>query len=125
VAKSKKKKFIKRLKNKYRLIVVNDETLHESASVVLKPLNVFILFSTFAVIFTTLIVLLLFYTPLKEYVPGFDKTDYIKMKLEQDAKFDSLERVNKQYFEKWKTIDKILRDDLEGISSEDSTSNTP
>lgn len=125
MAKSKKKKFIKRLKNKYRLIVVNDETLHESASVVLKPLNVFILFSTFAVIFTTLIVLLLFYTPLKEYVPGFDKTDYIKMKLEQDAKFDSLERVNKQYFEKWKTIDKILRDDLEGISSEDSTSNTP
>ncbi len=125
MAKSKKRKFIKRLKNKYRLIVVNDETLNESASVVLKPLNVFILFSTFAVIFTTLIVLLLFYTPLKEYVPGFDKTDYIKMKLEQDAKFDSLERVNKQYFEKWKTIDKILKDDLEGISSEDSTSNTP
>lgn len=125
MAKGKNKKFIKRLKNKYRLIVVNDETLHESASVVLKPLNVFILFSMLAVVFTTAIVLLLFYTPLKEYIPGFDKTDYIRIKLQQDAKFDSLQRVNQQYFEKWQTIDKILKDDLEGIDPEDTTANTP
>lgn len=121
MAKSKNKKFIKRLKNKYRLIVVNEKTLNESASVVLKPLNVFILFSILAVVFTTAIILLLFYTPLKEYIPGFDKTDYIRMKLEQDAKFDSLERVNQQYFEKWETIDKILKDDLESIEENDST----
>lgn len=123
MAKSKNKKFIKRLKNKYRLIVVNDKTLNESASVVLKPLNVFVLFSMLAVIFTTAIVILLFYTPLKQYIPGFDNTDYLRMKLEQDAKFDSLERVNKQYFEKWKTIDKILKDDLDGIDANDSTNN--
>lgn len=97
--------------------MVNDETLNESASVVLKPLNVFILFSMLAVIFTTAVVLLLFYTPLKEYVPGFDNTDYIRMKLEQDAKFDSLKRVNQQYFEKWETIDKILKDDLDAMDT--------
>lgn len=101
--------------------MVNEKTLNESASVVLKPLNVFILFSILAVVFTTAIILLLFYTPLKEYIPGFDKTDYIRMKLEQDAKFDSLERVNQQYFEKWETIDKILKDDLESIEENDST----
>lgn len=123
--KSKKKKFIKRLKNKYRLIVVNDKTLNESASVILKPLNVFILFSSLAVVFTTLIVVLLFYTSLKEYVPGFDKTDYLRMKLKQDEKFDSLERVNKQYFEKWKTIDKILKGDLDGIDPRDSLPPAP
>ncbi len=123
MAKSKNKKFIKRLKNKYRLIVVNDETLNESASVVLKPLNVFILFSMLAVVFTTVVVLVLFYTPLKQYVPGFDNTDYLRIKLEQDAKFDSLKRVNKQYFEKWETIDKILKDDLDGIETTDSLAN--
>lgn len=103
-----KKKFIKRLRNRYRLIVMNDETLQERASVVLKPMNVFILFSVLLVIFTTFIVLVLFYTPLKEYVPGFDKTDYLRIKLEQDARLDSLEKVNRQYFDKWKTIDKII-----------------
>jgi len=125
VAKSKEKRFIKRLKNKYRLIVVNDETLNESASIVLKPLNVLLVFSSLVVVFTTFIVLLLFYTPLKEYVPGFDKTDYLRMKLEQDEKFDSLERVNTQYFEKWKTIDKILKNEFEDIDSKDSLPKTP
>ncbi len=125
MAKSKEKRFIKRLKNKYRLIVVNDETLNESASIVLKPLNVLLVFSSLVVVFTTFIVLLLFYTPLKEYVPGFDKTDYLRMKLEQDEKFDSLERVNTQYFEKWKTIDKILKNEFEDIDSKDSLPKTP
>jgi hypothetical protein len=87
---------------------MNDETLQERASIVLKPMNVFILFSVLLVIFTTFIVLVLFYTPLKEYVPGFDKTDYLRIKLEQDTRLDSLEKVNRQYFDKWKTIDKII-----------------
>lgn len=114
-----KRKFIKRLRNRYRLIVMNDETLQERASVVLKPLNVFILFSVLVVIFTTLIVLLLFYTPLKEYVPGFDKTDYLRIKLEQDARLDSLEKVNRQYFDKWKTIDKIIEGKFEAADTFD------
>lgn len=98
---------------------MNDETLQERASVVLKPLNVFMLFSVLVVIFTTLIVLLLFYTPLKEYVPGFDKTDYLRIKLEQDARLDSLEKVNRQYFDKWKTIDKIIEGKFEAADTFD------
>ena len=106
-------------------MVVNDETLHESASVVLKPMNVFVLFSMLLVVFTTIIVLLLFYTPLKEYIPGFDKTDYLRIKLKQDARLDSLERVNKQYYEKWEAIDKILSGDIDGENapSADSSGN--
>lgn len=87
---------------------MNDETLQERASIVLKPLNVFILISVVIVVFTTVIVLLLFYTPLKEYIPGFDKTDYIRIKLEQDRRIDSLARINRQYFEKWQEIDRII-----------------
>lgn len=121
MAKGKNKKFIKKLKNKYRLIVVNDETLHESASVVLKPMNVFVLFSVLLVVFTTIIVMLLFYTPLKEYIPGFDKTDYMRIKLQQDARLDSLERVNSQYYDKWETIDKILNDKLDGVDTAQSS----
>lgn len=97
--------------------MVNDETLHESASVVLKPMNVFVLFSVLLVVFTTIIVMLLFYTPLKEYIPGFDKTDYMRIKLQQDARLDSLERVNSQYYDKWETIDKILNDKLDGVDT--------
>jgi hypothetical protein len=106
--KSKNKRFIKRLKNKYRLIVMNDGTLQERVSIVLKPMNVFILFSVLVVVFTTFIVLLLFYTPLKEYIPGFDKTDYLRMQLQQDARIDSLERVNNPSADKWKDMQMIL-----------------
>jgi hypothetical protein len=71
-------------------------------------MNVFILFSVLVVVFTTFIIVLLFYTPLKEYIPGFDKTDYLRMQLQQDARIDSLERVNNQSADKWKNMQMIL-----------------
>ncbi|MGV3596372.1 MAG: hypothetical protein ACO1PI_00815 [Bacteroidota bacterium] len=125
MAKGKNKRFIRRLKNKYRLIIMNDGTLQERASIVLKPMNVFILFSMLLVVFTTLIVLLLFYTPLKEYIPGFDKTDYLRMQMEQEARIDSLERANNRCYEKWQNMEKVLEGRFERADSIKPTQQEP
>lgn len=96
---------------------MNDETLQERASIVLKPMNVFILISMVVVVFTTAIVLLFFYTPLKYYIPGYDNTGIMRQKIQQDMRIDSLERINRQYFEKWKAIDKIVEGNFEASDS--------
>ena len=98
---------------------MNDETLQERASIVLKPMNVFILLSVVIVVFTTAIVLLFFYTPLKYYIPGYDNTGILRQKIQQDMRIDSLERINKQYFEKWKAIDRIVEGKFEAADTTD------
>jgi murein DD-endopeptidase MepM/ murein hydrolase activator NlpD len=70
-----RKKLIHKLQYKYRLIVINDESFEEKISVKLTPLNLFVVFSTLLVMVSILTILAIFYTPLKEYVPGYTSTE--------------------------------------------------
>lgn len=85
---SNKRKFIKKLKNKYRLVVINDNNFADVFSIRLTPLNVLMLFSSILVIITLFIFLLIARTPLRELVPGYgkgsDNTNLIQLKEELD-----------------------------------------
>lgn len=70
-----RKKLIQKLQYKYRLIVINDESFEEKISVKLTPLNLFVVFSTLLVMVSVFTILAIFYTPLKEYVPGYTSTE--------------------------------------------------
>jgi len=61
---------LKRLQNRYRLVVMNEDTYEEVVKFKLTRLSVYIFFSTVFVILTGLIVALLVFTPLKYYLPG-------------------------------------------------------
>ena len=64
----------KNIPNNYRLVVLNEETYQERFSLRLSKLNVFAysaIISFFIMAVTTLII---FFTPIKEYVPGYDTT---------------------------------------------------
>ena len=65
-----KYRFLKKLKNKYRLVILNDGTFEERFLVKITPLLVLsvLLVISFLLVFSTF--LLFSYTPLKEYVPG-------------------------------------------------------
>ena len=69
-----KKPFKQRLLNKYRLVVLNEETYEERISYKLNKLNIFLLiaFASTVLIMTTIV--LIVYTPIKEYIPGYDST---------------------------------------------------
>ena len=67
----KKKKLVSRLRNKYRLVFMNDETFEEKASLKLSPINVFVFVGTIALTLITLVIYLIAFTPLREYIPGY------------------------------------------------------
>ena len=85
-----KKKLQTKLLHKYRLVVLNEDTFEERFAVKLTRLNVFSLSSLAAIILITLTTLLIFLTPLREYIPGYSSAALQKQALNLSYKTDSL-----------------------------------
>jgi hypothetical protein len=66
---------LKRLRNRYRLVVMNDDTYEEVVTFKLSRMSVYIMLSTIFVLLVGLTVALIVFTPLKYYIPGAN-TDY-------------------------------------------------
>ena len=62
---------LKRLQNRYRLVVLNEDTFDEVVTFKLTRLSVYIALSTLFVILVGLTVALIVFTPLKLYIPGY------------------------------------------------------
>jgi hypothetical protein len=88
----KNKKLIHKLKNRYRIVLINDTTFEEKFSLSLTPMNVFVGFSSFLVFFTIIISLLIIFTPLREYIPGYSDPDLKQDLAKTLYKTDSLEK---------------------------------
>ena len=67
--------FLRKLKNKYRLVILNDGTFEERVVIKITPLLVLsmALVVSLFLVFTTF--LLFSFTPLQEYVPGKTKLE--------------------------------------------------
>lgn len=91
--KVKKRKEIKRkLLHKYRLVILNENTFEEKISFKLSRLNVFVTGSLFMLALIGLTILLIAFTPLREYIPGYSSTRLKKQATELTYKTDSLVR---------------------------------
>jgi len=88
---SEKKQKLKKLRNKYRLVIINDDTFEEKISVTLSRLNVFVSLGFLFVILIVGTTLLISFTPLREYIPGYASTDMRRNTLKLASKTDSLE----------------------------------
>jgi len=66
---------LKRLQNRYRLVLMNDDTFEEVIKFRLSRLSVYIALSTIFVLLVGLTVALLVLTPLKYYIPGYGKAE--------------------------------------------------
>jgi murein DD-endopeptidase MepM/ murein hydrolase activator NlpD len=69
--KDKKKRILKNLKSKYRLVIMNDDTLEEKASFNLRPLNVFVTVGLSIIFLIAITTVLIAFTGLREYIPGY------------------------------------------------------
>jgi murein DD-endopeptidase MepM/ murein hydrolase activator NlpD len=97
-----KKKFKQKLIDKYRLVVLNEDTFEEKLSFKLNRLNVFIFGSVFSIFIIVGTIFLIAFTPLKEYIPGYSSTKLKKEATQLVYKTDSLEqvlKVNNQYLQ--------------------------
>ncbi len=104
-----KKKLIRKLKSKYRLVLMNDSTFEERFSAFLSPLNVIAGVSAVFFLNTIIVVLILSFSPLREYIPGYSDTETRLRAMRAAVVVDSLERAqesNRLYLE---NIQNILR----------------
>ena len=88
---------LKRLRNRYRLVVMNDDTYEEVVTFKLSRLCVYIMLSTIFVVLVGLTVALIVFTPLKYYIPG-SGTNYKSVSELKQLKYrvDELEKKNSQ-----------------------------
>ncbi len=89
--KEKKKNFFSKLHDKYRLVLMNDDTFEEKISFRLTRLNVFIFFGTLVIFLVVATTYLIAFTPLKEYIPGYADFNTRKVLRELNIKADSLQ----------------------------------
>ena len=89
--KVKKRKEIKRkLLHKYRLVILNESTFEEKISFKLSRLNVFVTGSLCIIGLIGFTTLLIAFTPLREYIPGYSSTKLKKQATDLTYKTDSL-----------------------------------
>jgi hypothetical protein len=103
---------LKRLRNRYRLVVMNDDTYEEVVTFKLSRLSVYVLLSTIFVVLTGLTVALLVFTPLKLYIPGYGDVNNTRELRELKIRTDSLESVMKDKDQYLENIKKVLQGDV-------------
>lgn len=85
----KKGKLKQKLTNEYRLVVLNETTFEERFSLKLSRLYVYIFGGIFSILLISVTILLIAFTPIKEYIPGYSsvklKTEATKLALETDS----------------------------------------
>lgn len=87
-----KGKFKQKLTDKYRLVVLNEDTFEERFSLKLSRLNVFVLGGVLSFLLILVTTFIITFTPIKEYIPGYSSTD-LKIKATKLAfQTDSLKR---------------------------------
>jgi len=105
--------FLKHIKDKYRVVVLNDNTFEEKVSLRLNLLGIFILVGSITVVMTFLVISLVAFTPLREYIPGYGNVDQKKNLMTLVNRADSLE--NSLNAREWyiENLSKIINDSVE------------
>jgi len=88
----KKKSLLQKLTYHYRVLIINDDTYDEKLSFKLNRLNVFVftaLFTFFLILLTTVLIA---FTPIRTYIPGYTAPGLRKQALHLQLKTDSLQK---------------------------------
>lgn len=103
---------LKRLRNRYRLVVMNDDTYEEVVTFKLSRLSVYAVLSTIFVLLTGLTVALIVFTPMKMYIPGYGDVSNTKELRELKIRTDSLEQSMIYKDQYLKNIKSVLQGDV-------------
>lgn len=88
-----KRSLFERLQDNYRLVVIDDDDLKEVNTFKFNLITLYILISTLLVITGAIAVALIFFTPVKRLVPGFDAGSDNSQYVELRRKVDELEEL--------------------------------
>jgi len=108
----KKGKFKQKLTDKYRLVVLNDNTFEERFSLKLSRLNVFVLGGVFTVILVALTTVFIAFTPVKEYIPGYSSSALKKQAVQLTFETISLKKKLAVLENFTKALQPVLKGDI-------------
>ena len=105
---------LKRLRNHYRLLIMNEDTYEEVVNFKLNRVSVYIAFSTLFILLVGLTASLIIFTPLKYYLPGVGYGNVKQIKEYRDLKIrtDSMEQALKYQQHYFENVQKVLRGTL-------------
>lgn len=81
------------IRNPYRLVVMNDDTLEERAAFIFTPLNFFVFTSAVVLFLIVSVIYLIAFTSLREYIPGYADVGMRKKIIFLANRTDSLEKI--------------------------------
>ena len=99
---SKVKNNKRQIRSKYRLAVVKEDSYEEKFALSLSKRNIFLVISSIALFVILITTLFIFYTPVREYIPGYDTTKIRMQAIQNLDKIDSIMislQKNKQFIE--------------------------
>ncbi|MCF8238590.1 MAG: M23 family metallopeptidase [Saprospiraceae bacterium] len=101
------KRLRQRLKKPYRLVILKEDSLEEVGAYTLTPLSLYVLISSLLVALSFVVVMLIVFTPLKRWIPGYGDTsmdpELISLRTKVDAMAKQLE-LQKRYTENVRQI---------------------
>jgi hypothetical protein len=111
MAKSDVTNTLKRLKNHYRLVVMNEDTYEEVVKFKLTRWSVYVVMSAVFIIMVALTASLIIFTPLKYYLPGSGYGDARQIKEYRELKIrtDSMEKTIAQQSKYFNDLQKVLQ----------------
>ena len=106
--KKENKGFFKKLFNDYKVVVSSEDTFEEKFSFKASKINVFVLMLVYSVILISFTISVVFFTQLRELVPGYSSSDLLSRAIYLTQKTDSLERQIELNNKFYKSIEDVL-----------------
>ncbi len=131
MASPKKEKWYRKLRYKYRFVILHDDTFEERFTFRLSRMNVFVSLVSLSVVLITVTGYIIAFTSLREYIPGYTDVNLNKRVYEMERRADSLENVFRQkelYMENFRRIVDgydFSNDSLEAISNTNQSARQP
>ena len=106
--KKENKGFFKKLFNDYKVVVSSEDTFEEKFAFKASKINVFVLMLVYSVILISFTISIVFFTQLRELVPGYSSSDLLSRAIYLTQKTDSLERQIELNNKFYKSIEDVL-----------------
>lgn len=106
------KYLLRRIRDKYRLVLLNEDTLEERISFKLSRLNVFVAIGLMSIILVFITTYIIAFTPLKEYIPGYTDVTLQRRIYELQLRSDSVAFAMRSQAKYLDALKKVLGGDL-------------
>lgn len=107
------KRRMKRLNDRFRLVILDESTLEETASFILSRKSMYIALSSLVMVVFLLVYGAFALTPLKYYIPGYGDVKLRQEYIRLNVKMDSLQQVLQAKEKYWDDIRRVLQGDAQ------------